>query len=207
MSEVIKLRRGFNIKLKGQAECKTEILELPEFVALKPTDFHGLTPKLNVKPGDSVKTGDALFFDKYRPEVIFTAPIGGKIHSVNRGERRRILEVVIKTDTECGYAGFIKADPPTLTEEEIKNNILKSGLWPFIKRRPYGTIADPKEKPQAVYISTFDTAPLAPDYNYVIKDQLPVFRTGINALSKLTEGSLFLGISDNLFLKILQMLK
>jgi len=202
MSEVIKLKRGFNIKLKGKAACKTEILETPAFVGVKPTDFHGLTPKLSVKPGDFVKTGDALFFDKYHPEVIFTAPLGGKVHAVNRGERRRILEVVIETDKDCGSAGFMKADPQSLTAEEIKINLLKSGLWPFLKRRPYGIIADPEEKPQALFISTFDTAPLAPDYNYILKDQLQTFQTGVNALSKLTTGDVFIGVNgDSLFSK------
>ncbi|NLO03247.1 MAG: Na(+)-translocating NADH-quinone reductase subunit A [Bacteroidales bacterium] len=202
MSEVIKLRRGFNIKLKGEAEYKTEILETPEFVAIKPTDFYGLTPKLIVKPGDFVKTGDALFFDKYHPEVKFTAPLGGKIHTVKRGERRRILEVVVESDKDSGSVEFTKADPLSLTGEEIKSNLLKSGLWPFLKRRPYGIIADPGEKPQAVFVSTFDTAPLAPDYNYVMKDQLKTFQTGVNALSKLTTGSVFLGVnSDAVFTK------
>jgi Na+-transporting NADH:ubiquinone oxidoreductase subunit A len=197
MPEVIKLRRGFNIKLEGQAANKTEILETPEFVAVKPTDFHGLTPKLSVKPGDLIKAGEALFFDKYHPEIKFPAPLGGKVHAVNRGERRRILEVVVKTEKDSGSAEFTKADPLSLTEEEIKNNLLRSGLWPYLKRRPYGIIADPKEKPEALFISTFDTAPLAPDYNYLMKGQLQTFQTGVNALSKLVTGNVYLGVNSN----------
>ncbi len=77
MSEVIKLRKGLNIKLKGSAEKALEKLPTPATVALKPTDFPGLTPKLSVKVYAEVKAGDALFYDKYHPEILYTAPLGG----------------------------------------------------------------------------------------------------------------------------------
>ncbi|MFW5822366.1 MAG: Na(+)-translocating NADH-quinone reductase subunit A [Tangfeifania sp.] len=197
MSEVIKLRKGLNIKLKGSAEKALETLSVPATVALKPTDFPGLTPKLSVKQGDEVKTGDALFYDKYHPEVKFTAPLGGKVSSVNRGERRRILEVVVEVDQNAGEAEFKKADPNSLSGDEVKEQLLKSGLWPFIKQRPYGIIASPEKKPRAVFVSTFDTAPLAPDVNYVFEGKMQTFQTGIDALAKLTEGEVFLGVNEN----------
>src|SRR5690606_2835561 len=118
MSEVIKLRKGLDIRLKGSAETVLETLPVPATVALKPTDFLGLTPKLSIKPGNIVKAGDALFYDKYHPEVVFTAPFGGTVSSVNRGERRRILEVVIETDPGAGSAEFKKAKPGSLSAEE-----------------------------------------------------------------------------------------
>lgn len=197
MSEVIKLRKGLNIKLKGSAEKALETLPTPATVALKPTDFPGLTPKLSVKPGDEVKTGDVLFYDKYHPEVQFTAPLGGKVASVNRGERRKILEVVVEVDKNVGEAEFKKADPGSLSGDEVKEQLLKSGLWPFIKQRPYGIIASPDKKPKAVFISTFDTAPLAPDANYVLDGKMSTFQTGIDALAKLTDGEVFLGVNEN----------
>ncbi len=197
MSEAIKLRKGLNIKLKGSAKPELESLPLPSVIALKPTDFQGLTPKLKVKADTLVKAGEALFYDKYHPEIVFAAPCGGKVISVNRGERRKILEVVIQTDKNAGSVEFTKADPNTLSREIIKGRLLQSGLWPFIKRRPYGTIASPEEKPLAIFISTFDTAPLAPDYSFVMKNQLATFQTGINALANLTEGKVHLGISPN----------
>jgi len=196
MSEVIKLRKGLNIKLKGSAEPVLETLTLPATVALKPTDFPGLTPKLSVKAGDVVKAGDALFYDKYHPEVVFTAPWGGKVASINRGERRRILEVVVETDPNAGSAEFIKGNPEGISAGEIKEQLLKSGLWPFIKRRPYGILASPDEKPRAIFVSTFDTAPLAPDYNFIMEGQLGSFQAGIDALAKLTDGKVYLGIGD-----------
>jgi Na+-transporting NADH:ubiquinone oxidoreductase subunit A len=195
MSEVIKLRKGLNIKLKGSAEKVLNKLPIPATVALKPTDFLGLTPKLSIKAEAEVKAGDALFYDKYHPEIIFTAPVGGKVVSINRGERRKILEVVIETSKNAGSVKFKKADPTSLSAEEVKEQILKSGLWPFIKKRPYGVIASPDEKPVSIYISTFDTAPLAPDYNFIIDGQLGTFQTGVNALAKLTEGKVNIGIN------------
>lgn len=197
MSETIKLRKGLNIKLKGSAKQELETLSFPGTVALKPTDFPGLTPKLKVKTDTVVKTGDALFYDKYHPEIIFTAPIGGKVISVNRGERRKILEVVIETDEKAGSVEFKKADPNSLTGEEIKELLLQSGIWPFIKKRPYGIIASPTETPKSIYISTFDTAPLAPDYGFILKGQLNTFQTGINALAKLTTGKVNLGVNTS----------
>ena len=158
MSETIKLRKGLNIKLKGSAKPELESLAVPGTIALKPTDFPGLTPKLKVKADTLVKAGDALFYDKYHPEILFTAPIGGKVVSVNRGERRKILEVVIETDSKAGSVEFTKVDPTSLSGEAIKEELLKSGLWPFIKRRPYGIIASPVEKPISIFISTFDTS-------------------------------------------------
>ena len=171
-------------------------MPVPATVALKPTDFPGLTPKLSVKAEAEVKAGDALFYDKYHPEIVFTAPVGGKVVSVNRGERRKILEVVIETNKSAGSAKFKKADPASLSGDEVKEQILKSGLWPFIKKRPYGIIASPSEKPRSIYISTFDTAPLAPDYNFVLEGQLNTFQTGVNALAKLTEGKVHLGVNQ-----------
>lgn len=195
MSETIKLKKGLNIKLKGSAKKDLKTLSIPSTVALKPTDFPGLTPKLKVKADSVVKAGEALFYDKYHPEILFTAPLGGKVISVNRGERRRILEVVIETDENAGAIEFTRADPTSLSEEQIKQQLLLSGLWPFIKKRPYGIIASPKEKPGAIYISAFDTAPLAPDYNFVLSGQMETFQTGIKALAKLTNGKVNLGVN------------
>jgi Na+-transporting NADH:ubiquinone oxidoreductase subunit A len=195
MSEVIKLRKGLNIKLKGSAEKALEKLPTPATVALKPTDFDGLTPKLSVKVDAEVKAGEALFYDKYHPEIVFTAPVGGKVVAVNRGERRKILEVIVETNENAGSAEFKQADPSNLSTEEVKEQILKSGLWPFIKKRPYGIVANPAEQPRAIYISTFDTAPLAPDYNFVMEGQLDTFQTGVDALAKLTEGKVCIGVN------------
>ena len=194
MLKTIKLRKGLNIKMKGKAEPVLEQVSPSDVYALKPTDFPGLTPRLTVHQGDQVKTGDVLFYDKYHPEVVFVSPVGGTVASINRGERRRILEVLVTADESMGVVDFGKHDPLHLDREEVKGILLKSGLWPFIKRRPYGTIARVDEIPKSIFISCFDTAPLAPDYAYITGGQETVFQTGVNALTRLTSGKVHLGL-------------
>ena len=99
MSKVIKLKKGLDIQLKGKAEQMVQRAEKVTRYALKPTDFRALTPKLAVKVGDVVKAGDVLFVDKATPEIKFTTPVSGVVEFINRGERRKLLEVVVKSDT------------------------------------------------------------------------------------------------------------
>ncbi len=197
MSEVIKIKKGRDIKLKGTAEKIFIRTEPSEYYGVKPTDFHGLVPKLLVKPGQEVKAGTPLFFDKNRPEILFTSPVNGVIKAVNRGERRRILEVIIKkTGKEIEYEKFTAGNPLGMDRKEIIANLLKSGLWPTIKQRPYDIIANPGDSPKSIFISAFDKAPLAPDYDFVVKDFRIEFQTGIDALSQLTNGEIHLNINS-----------
>ncbi|UCH15365.1 MAG: Na(+)-translocating NADH-quinone reductase subunit A, partial [Bacteroidales bacterium] len=163
---------------------------------VKPTDFHNLIPKLTVKTDDIVKAGTPLFFDKYHPEVYLTSPVSGRVTAINRGERRQVLQVVIEADAEIEYESFVKGEPSRMSVKDIKNNLLKSGLWPTIRQRPYDIIANPEDMPKAIFISAFDTAPLAPDYDFIVKDCEADFQTGIDALSKLTVGSVHVNIND-----------
>ena len=194
MSKVIKIKKGLDIKLKGEAEKVCVSAEKANLFAVKPPDFVGLTPKMKVKPDEKVKAGAPLFFDKYHPEVQFTSPVSGTVKSINRGERRRILEVVIEADDKQDFVSFTKGDPSAMDSGTIKDNLLQSGLWPTLVQRPYGVIADPQASPKAIYISGFDTAPLAPDYDFVMKDQDKNFAAGIEALKKLTEGKVHLSL-------------
>lgn len=194
MSKVIKIKKGLDIKLKGAAEKVCVTAEMARLFAVKPPDFVGVTPKLKVKPEDEVKAGTPLFFDKYQPEVQFTSPVSGKVKSIVRGERRRILEVLIEADDKQEFVSFPGGDPATMEIEQLKNTILQSGLWPTIVQRPYGIVADPKLKPKAIFISGFDTAPLGPDYDLIMKDQDKSFATGIEALKRLTDGKVHLSL-------------
>jgi len=195
MSKVVKLRNGLNIRIRGKAEKIFVKSDLAEKYALQPTNFPGLTPKLTVKVDDVVKAGTPLFYDKYRPEVLFTSPVSGKVSAINRGERRRILEVVVDADREIQYETFRQADPSGLSREEVIENLLKSGLWPYIRQRPYAIIANPADTPKAIFISCFDTSPLAPDYDFIVKEEAESFQKGIDALSKLTSGKVHLGLN------------
>jgi Na+-transporting NADH:ubiquinone oxidoreductase subunit A len=194
MSKTIKLRKGLNIRIMGRAESVLEEVPSAEQYALKPNDFPGLTPRLCVKQGQEVKAGEPLFFDKYHPEVFYVTPVSGVVSLINRGERRKILEVLVDADPSIGSVDFGKADPLSLDEPRIRELLLNSGMWPFIKRRPYGIVARPDERPGDIFISGFDSAPLAPDYGFILQGQEKQFQTGINALSKLTSGKVYLGL-------------
>jgi Na+-transporting NADH:ubiquinone oxidoreductase subunit A len=194
MSKVINLKRGLNIRLKGEAEKIHGISIEAGTVALKPTDFPGLIPKILVKVDQEVKAGEPIFFDKYNPDIFFTAPTSGQVIAINRGERRKVLEIIIKADGKHESVAFYKADPHKLSRDEIKAQLISSGLWPFLKQRPYGTLAKPSQTPKHIFISGFDSAPLAPDYEFTLKDDTVALQTGINALTKLTDGKIFIGI-------------
>lgn len=195
MSKHFKFKRGLNIRLKGTAETVVKDAPAPRTIALKPTDFPGLNPKLSIKADAQVKAGDALFFDKYHPEILFTSPVSGTVKAINRGERRKILEVIVEPDGKDEFQPFLAEDPLTLPREEIKEQLLASGLWPFIRQRPYGILARPGDTPKQIFISGFDSSPLAPDYEFIFKNDREALQTGINALSKLTDGSVHMGLS------------
>ncbi len=195
MSEVIKIRKGLNINIKGKAEKIFIKPDLSDLYAVKPPDFHRITPKLTVQLNDHVKAGSCLFYDKNTPVIKFTSPVSGTVFSINRGERRRIQEVVIKTDPVIEYEDFKIEDPESLDVAQIKKKILESGLWPAIKQRPYNIIASPDDTPKGIFISAFDTAPLAPDYDFITKGADNEFQTGINALRKLTHGQVHLNVN------------
>lgn len=190
MSVTKKLRRGLDIKLAGAAE-KVIAGDIKSSVyCLRPPDFHGITPKLNVKLGDSVKSGTPLFHDKVRPELVFTSPVSGTVKSINRGGQRRILEIVIEQSGD-EFVEFGKSDPAVVTRQEIKSKLLASGLWPAIRQRPYHIVADPVASPKSIFISGFDTSPLAPDCNFIMDNASEsYFKAGIKVLGKLTDGKI-----------------
>lgn len=195
MSKVIKLKKGLDIQIKGEPANNLEHIGMPETFAIKPADFQGLVPKLTVTVGDKVKAGTPLFFDKYQPEVQYVSPVSGEVIAINRGERRRILDVVVKAERENLSEDFLKADPKNLSSDVIKAELLKSGIWPAIKSRPFGIVARPTDQPKAIFISCFDSSPLAPDYDFIFKDEAIAWQTGIDAVSKLTKGKINLGLS------------
>jgi Na+-transporting NADH:ubiquinone oxidoreductase subunit A len=196
MSSVIKIRKGLNIKLKGKPEKILVKAETSDKYAVKPTDFPGLIPKMLVKEGETVKAGTALFMDKNRSEVLFASPVSGTVDAIVRGEKRQILAVVIKANGETPE-DFSNIKPKVLDKETITGYLLAGGAWPFIRQRPYAVIANPQDSPKAIFISCFDTAPLAPDYDYIFQNINPDFQAGIDALSKLTSGQVHLCVHSD----------
>ena len=195
MSKEIKIRKGANIKLKGVAEkLYTNPANVSEIV-LKPSDFPTLTPKLLVKVGDKVKAGTPLFFDKENDKILFTSPISGEVTEINRAEKRRIVDIKVTADGQNLFETFKQTDPSTLSKEEILDNLLKSGVWPLIRQRPFDVIANPNDKPKAIYVTALDSAPLAPDYGFIVHGKAEVFQLGLNALAKLTDGKVHLNVN------------
>ncbi len=195
MSKTIKIQKGLDIKLIGEAEKVKSELALPKTLSIKPTDFHGMIPKMVVKEGDKVNAGGILFHDKYREAIKYASPASGTVKSVIRGEKRRILEVVIETDGAQSYEPSNVGKLDDMSGDQVKETLLSAGLWPFIKQRPIDIVANPENTPKAIFISAFDTAPLAADLDYIMHNRNEEFQTGLNALTKLTEGTVHLSLN------------
>lgn len=206
MSEVIKIKKGLDIQIAGQADKVFGQAELPELFAVKPTDFHGVVPKMAAKVGDKVKAGTVLFFDKYRPEIKFVSPISGELAAVNRGERRKILEVVVKSDGADEKEQFDTANAADLSKEQIVEKLQAAGLWPFIRKRPYDVIADANETPKAFFISGFDSAPLAPDMDFILSGQESAMQAGIDVIKQLCD-NVHIGVRNDAASKVFNGLK
>jgi Na+-transporting NADH:ubiquinone oxidoreductase subunit A len=198
MSQVLKIKRGADIKLVGEADKILTDAPYPETVAIKPTDFPGIRAKVVVKPGAEVKAGTTLMYDKNQEAVKFTAPLSGEVVEVKRGAKRKLLEIIILADKEVRYEEFGAADPNTLDRKQIIEKLCKSGAWPFIRQRPYEVIANPEDTPKAIFISAFDSAPLAPDNDFILHGQEKVFQKGIDVIAKLTEGKVHLTVNGSI---------
>jgi Na+-transporting NADH:ubiquinone oxidoreductase subunit A len=194
MSKTVKIKRGLDIKLKGKAELRVEHAIQPKTVAIMPSDFQGIVPKLSVKADDHVAVGTSLFSDKKHPEIMVVSPVSGKVVEVNRGERRKILELVIEPDGKDTTEPF-PADLLSIKDRETARRLmLQSGLWPFLIQRPFGIVANPNDTPRDIFISGFDSAPLAPDYDFLLKGEKAAFQHGVDLLRKLTAGKVYLGL-------------
>ncbi len=190
------LRRGHDILLEGEASLKIDESVQANTFAVQPPNFIGVSPipKMLVEEGDEVKAGDHLFFDKKRPEVKWVAPVSGEIIGVERGAKRAITAVTILADKEQRYRELEAFDYQNADREALVNYLLDAGAWTLFRQRPFNILADTQEVPRDIFISTFDTAPLAPDLNFVVEGQGAAFQEGLNVLNKLTNGSVYLGL-------------
>lgn len=202
MSKIVKLKKGFDINLAGKAANEIDESVIPESYAIKPTDFLGMQrPKVTVEEGDNVKAGTPLMFDRRLDRVKYCAPVSGEIVEIIRGEKRKLLEIRILPDKEMDFEQFTTytlEDIASFEKEKLIEHLLTSGVWPNLVKRPYGVIANPDESAKAIFISCFDTHPLAPDYEYIHKDYGKYFQAGLQALTRLTEGKVYLGLNGQL---------
>ena len=194
------LKKGYNIKLAGKTEKVLGEARKSKLYSSQPPDFIGLKPRLEVEEGSLVRIGTPLYNDKLRPEIKFVSPASGKVVQINRGERRAILEVVIESDNQdatIDYGKFNSDELENLKSDDVKKQLLESGLWPVIRQRPFSKIADPAAVPRDIFICAMDSAPLAADPEFLLENEDENFHAGLKILKKLTEGKLFLTVDGS----------
>ncbi|MDA9343860.1 Na(+)-translocating NADH-quinone reductase subunit A [Algibacter sp.] len=194
MSNDIRIKKGLDIKLNGEAEKTVEQAIISNYCTIRPEDFHGVTPKLVAKEGTLVKAGSTLFFDKSQETVKFSSPVSGKVVEVLRGPKRRIDAIKIEADKTQTFEDFGKFDIDASKPEDIKAHLLASGCWPFVKQRPYDVIANPEKSPKAIFISGYASAPLAADLDFTLQGKELELQTAVSALGKLTEGKVHVSV-------------
>lgn len=193
MANVIKLRKGLNINLKGEAQERRIQVKQGDDYALIPRYFTGVTPKMIVKEGDIVKAGDALFLNKSCPDVKFASPVSGIVTAIERGERRKVLSIKIKADVVQQYKDFGIKDISSLTGDEVKDALINSGLFGYINQLPYAVSTTTDTQPKAIFVSAFRDMPLACNFEFELKGNETDFQTGLTALSKIAKTYLGIG--------------
>lgn len=184
---LIKLKRGYDLNLKGKVPS-SQIEPAPKCtsVAVVPDDFQGIIPRMDKKAGEHVVAGEVLYHDKTREAIKVTAPVSGTLKEVVRGERRKILAVVIEPDGHNDSRTFD-------TKNTVKDLLLESGLWTMMRQRPYDVVPNPEVMPRDIFVTAFDSAPLAPSLLTVMGDDVKHVQRGIDALKTLTLGQVHVG--------------
>ncbi|MDE6267513.1 MAG: Na(+)-translocating NADH-quinone reductase subunit A [Muribaculaceae bacterium] len=193
MSKSINLKKGLELNLLGAITAPEAPVDVPcKSVAIDPADFPGITPKLDVREGDVVSVGSPLFHDKTYPSVVVTSPAAGKVSAVVRGERRKLLSVVIDIDQEAPAP--VKFTTTGITDDaSARALLLSSGLWAMLRQRPYDVVPAPDAVIRDVFVTAWDAAPLAPDFRLVLSDDLRYMEAGVAVLRRITKGKVYVG--------------
>ena len=197
MSQNFVLKKGLNIPVSGEAELRVSKTIAPGIAAVQPTAFKGFLPRLLVKEGDPVLCGSPVLADKKNADILLTSPVSGTVRQIVRGDKRKLLAVLIEADAEQRCVDFGVRDAASLDAGQIRQALLQSGLWPWLVQRPYGIVADPAATPRDIFISTFSTAPLAPDAAFCFGGELKAAQAGVDALARLTSGKVHIGLDGN----------
>ncbi len=196
-----KIRKGLDLPILGQPEQKISDAKPVRRVALMGEDYIGMKPTMHVAEGDVVRRGQLVFEDKKIPGVRFTAPAAGKVVAVNRGARRAFQSLVIELDDRersgevqdsQDFEHFSGKDVSTLSRDQVRDLLLESGLWTALRARPFGRTADPATSPKSIFVTAADSEPLAPNPSLVLEGREEDFRRGLQALGKLTDGTVYL---------------
>lgn len=186
MGKNVSLKRGYNIKIKGAVEQSDVKNFASSTYAIKPTDFFGIAPipKLIPEIGSEVKAGDPLLFDKRNEQLVYSSPVSGEVVEIKRGAKRKITEVIIVADSNQQFKQFDRIDATTASRDQLQQRFIESGAWHFLRQRPYNVSAKPEDTPKAIFISGFDSAPMAAPAEIVMQGKQQNFQAGISALSK-----------------------
>jgi Na+-transporting NADH:ubiquinone oxidoreductase subunit A len=190
----IKLRKGFDLPVSGAPLQEIEPAPSPGSVALLGDDFPDVRPSLQVEVGDRVARGQTLFCDRRDPRIRFVSPAAGRVAAVRRGDRRRLvaLEIAVEGDDGVGFPRVAPSDLRGWSAEQTARRLLEAGDWIALRTRPFGRIAKPGVAPAAIFVRAMDSRPLAADAAVVLRDRDDDLQVGLTALSRLTEGPLFL---------------
>lgn len=192
---MIEVKRGLDLPIAGAPEQRIEDARPVRHVAVLGSDYVGMKPTMEIREGDRVKLGQRLFTDKKIPGVCFTAPAAGEVVAINRGEKRRLLSVVIKVDEQGEQVAFTAhgaAALESLERQAVVDQLVESGLWTALRTRPYSRTPALDAQPTNIFVTAIDTHPLAADPALVISEQPEAFSQGLKVLKRLTEGRVFL---------------
>lgn len=191
------VKRGFNIPLKGKPEKSIEESPQPSVFGIIPDEFPGIKPKLAVDEGSPVQKGQVLFHDKDRPELSFVSPVAGTVANIAYGPRRKIESISVNSGSggSVEHRSYTSSGIDQADRGELISLLLKAGLWPFIKQRPFNSIADPAHTPSSLFINAMDTAPLAGDPAYALQESREAFLAGVAACRVLSGGKVYLSIN------------
>ncbi len=194
MIERFEISKGLNVPIEGEPEQRIDVKEVRQ-VGIVADDYIGMRPTLLVSEGDEVEVGQPIFSDKKTEGVLFTAPAGGKVSAINRGAKRRFLSLVIDVaDKERSreFAKYDLAQIAKLSREQVAEQLVTSGLWTALRARPFSRVPSPKTAPQAIFVNAMDSNPLAVNPAPIIAESKEDFEAGLEAVGRLTDGSVFL---------------
>ncbi len=198
MGNTINIRKGLDIRLVGEADKVIVQGQMPEIVAIKPTDFVGTRPKALVNVGDEVLAGTPVLMDKHNPAYQVVSPVSGEVVELVRGAKRKLLAIKILADKETRYLDAPVVDWKAASQEELCSFLGDRGAWAFIRTKPYDAVAFPDIKPKAVFVSAFDTAPLAADVEFLMQGKEKDFALGLEVLAKVSGAKVHLNLHDKL---------
>ncbi len=201
-NSTIDLKKGLSIPVSGAADRIVSEKLVPDTVAIQPDEFKGFLPRLLVREGDAVLAGSPVMADKKNPEILLTSPVSGTVKEIVRGDKRKLLAVLIQSDAKQEYVDFGVQDAAAASADCVKSTLLKSGLWPAMIQRPYGILANPGITPKAIFVSAFSTAPLAADTEFTLADECKAIQAGITALSKIAKVHVCVPCSSSAFAKV-----